>query len=55
MCVRIKLADIQINYEIIKMYDRCNNLVYSNANYKVTKTKFVKSKDKSVFGWIMEK
>lgn len=43
-----KLANLHLNYEKIEPYDKCNILVYPNANYKVTKMKFGKNKNKSI-------
>ena len=43
-----KLAKLHLNYEKIKPYAKCNILVYPNANYKVTKMKFGKNKNKSI-------
>ncbi len=43
-----KLADLHLNYEKIKPYDKCSIIVYPNASYDVTKMKFGKNKDKTV-------
>jgi len=43
-----KLAKLHLNYEKTKPYDKCNIIVYTGANYKVTKMKFGKNKDKSI-------
>ena len=43
-----KLANLHLNYESIKPYDKCNIVVYPDANYYVTKMRFGKNKDKSV-------
>lgn len=46
-----KLANIHLNYEKIKPYDKCNIITYPEASYYVTKMKFAKkgkSSDKSV-------
>lgn len=43
-----KLSIIHLNYEGIMPYGKCNILKYPDADYKVTKMKFGKNKDKSV-------
>ena len=46
-----KLANLHLNYEKIKPYDKCNIITYPDANYYVTKMKFSKkgqSNDKSI-------
>lgn len=43
-----KLINLHLNYEIAKPYDKCNIIVYPDANYFVTKMKFGKNKDKTI-------
>ena len=42
-----KLADLHLNYEKVKPYDKCNIFAYTDASYTVTKMKFSKKGDKS--------
>lgn len=42
-----KLADLHLNYEKIKPYNKCNISAYTDASYKVTKMKFSKKGNKS--------
>lgn len=42
-----KLADLHLNYEKIKPYNKCNISAYTDASYKVTKMKFSKKGDKT--------
>lgn len=43
-----KLANLHLNYESIKPYDKCNIISYPNSNYSVIKMKFGKNKDKTI-------
>lgn len=43
-----KLSIIHLNYEKVEPYSKCNILTYPNANYKVTKMKFGKNKNRSI-------
>ena len=43
-----KLSDLHLNYEKVQPYDKCNIIVYPEANYLVTKMKFGKNKDKTI-------
>lgn len=43
-----KLANLHLNYESVKPYNKCNVIIYPNVNYKVTKMKYGKNKNKSV-------
>ncbi len=42
-----KLADLHLNYENVKPYNKCNITAYTDASYKVTKMKFSKKGDKT--------
>lgn len=42
-----KLADLHLNYEKVKPYNKCNIFAYTDASYTVTKMKFSKKGDKS--------
>lgn len=42
-----KLADLHLNYEKVKPYNKCNITAYTDALYKVSKMKFSKKGDKT--------